>query len=355
MDSINTVLNDICNTLEKQKSNKRRQALNGNAGLALFYFYYYKYTDKEIYFNKGADALYETIKKINSNELNNSDSTLFSGISGIGWLIEHLNELNFIDIDTDSLLSNSIDDYLHDRLLQFLHNRDYSYYEGALGHCFYFVKRYQNTKSNTLKLKYKNYILEQIFFLENQRIRGVHKSSSSYMRSDIEPFKQYLANIINFLSLLYYLNDFNLLLIPLLEDYTEILFNNTEKDNLFESEVALALWNSSNILENDSIKAKAQNIFQKNLFHKEPLSINDYFKTSMIYKSMFEKTNNNDYIEFKNYWQDKGIKNMRSNDLDSLECDLWDGLSGIGLSLLSNENNFAINWQECLLIHAKIK
>lgn len=358
MTPTNNVLNNICISLENKKSDKRNEALNGNAGLALFFFYYYKYSKKEAYYNKAVGILDEVIDVINDNHPN---SAFFNGIAGIGWLLEHLNENDFIEIDTDSFFEDAIDNYLHDNMLKLLNSNHFGFYDGSLGHCLYFIKRYQNTNSSRLKLKFRNYITEQIFFLERQRLSGLTGIKSfPYQNENITGLytpglNEYLANIINFLSLLYSLNDFNPIIEPLLEDHANFILKNINKCNTFKPEIVLCLWKSGNILNKKEIRERAEEIFQKNLIQDESASIDSYLRASLVYDFLFQETNNTIYKEFKNYWLNKSLKTISSKGLENLDVGLWNGLSGVGLSLISLEKNFKTNWEECLLIDNKAK
>lgn len=358
MTQINTILNNICISLENKNPDKGNEALNGNAGHALFFFYYYKYSKKEVYYDKAISMLDEVIDVINNN---NPNSAFFNGIAGIGWLVEHLSENDFVEIDTDSFFENTIDDYLHDSMLQLLYSNHFGFYGGSLGHCLYFVKRYQNTNSSKLKVKYKNYITEQIFFLERQRLSGLTGIKPfPYQNENIAGLyspglNEYLANVINFLSLLYSLNDFNPIIEPLLEDYASFILKNTNQKSNVKPYVALCLWKSGNILNRKEFGERAEEIFQTNLILGKSASINSYLRASLTYDFLFQKTNKPNYEKFKNDWLNKSLKTISSKGFENLNGGLWNGLSGVGLSLISLKRNFKTNWEECLLIDNKVK
>lgn len=343
-------LKDICIYLDQNEYATKNDGLNGNAGLVLFYFYFYRYSKNELYYNKAVSILENIFDRIDGNY---SNSNFFDGISGIGWLIEHLVENNFIDIDCDSLFGDTIDEHIHQRMLSDLYQNNYAFYDGALGKCFYFVKRYKNTNCAILKLKYKNYITELIFFLEHQRINGNDSSHIALSANTNNFYDSTLTNqhiwLVNFLLYVCSLKEFDILVYPLLENYTEYLIKKIKLNSFKKTEIALSLWKSSIFLNKRNLTERSKKLFQHKIEYSKDLEVINYYKSSIIFNEMFQKTNQNRYKELGKQWFYMGLEELSNIDFKNLDNGLWNGFSGIGLSLLTFENDTQANWQECFL------
>jgi len=77
--------------------------LDGSSGIALFHFYYFKLKGQELNADIGVDIISSVIDKINEGF---NMPTFCSGVAGAAWVIELLKEEDFIDLDTDDLLSD---------------------------------------------------------------------------------------------------------------------------------------------------------------------------------------------------------------------------------------------------------
>jgi lantibiotic biosynthesis protein len=343
------ILKDICVHLDQIENTAQEDGLNGNAGLVLFYFYFYRYSKNELYYNKAVRILENIFERIDGNY---SNSNFFDGISGIGWLLEHIVDNNFIEIDCDSLFGDTIDEHIHQGMLRDLYQDNFAFDDGALGKCFYFIKRYRNTKCNLLKLKYRNYITELILFIERQKIyENYNKPIAS------QGDKVYFSNstrtsqniwMVNILLHICSLREFDILVLPLLEKYSEYLSEKIKLNSFKKAEIALSLWRSGKVLNKRSSLEKAEKILQHKMFDTD-LEIMNYYKSGIIFKEMFENVNHDIYKELKEQCISMGLQELSIIGFQKLDIGIWNGLSGIGLSLLTFENNTKTNWQECFL------
>jgi len=140
------LLSQICVDINncKEYSKKKYNLFGSNASLILFLVYCQKYdilppkNNLIIFLNDYIDSL---------NEIEVSDATLGSGLSGAGWLIQNLvstNTLNYSDyneslIEFDNLIYKSI---AHDKKL-----KNYDLFMGLIGKGVYFLSRYYFSKS----------------------------------------------------------------------------------------------------------------------------------------------------------------------------------------------------------------
>ncbi|REC51682.1 MULTISPECIES: lanthionine synthetase LanC family protein [Chryseobacterium] len=134
--------------------------LNGRSAVALFFFYHYKLTNKIDSYNRGIELIeYEL-----NNLKNISSVSLFNGISGIAWSINHLCDENLLDFVHDEILPNLFEKSLKkiffskDLILSNQH------FETNCDILFYFVERFSSTKSKKFKEKYKIFINQSLIF-----------------------------------------------------------------------------------------------------------------------------------------------------------------------------------------------
>jgi len=206
LEEISSILSD------NYKTTEHVGVLSGLSGISLFQFYYAKLTEEESHADMGVEMISLVIEKINEGY---SFPTFCTGIAGAGWAIELLREEEFVDIDSDDLLSG-LDDYLSLAIKQMGEEDNfYDFLHGVVGIGFYFFKRYQSTKSLELKNRYKAELLGVIASL-----RRTAKKEDDTMRwesnlNQSEGLKGFnlslshgIASIINFLSRLAMYDDF---------------------------------------------------------------------------------------------------------------------------------------------------
>jgi hypothetical protein len=170
--------------------------ISGSGGLALFEFYYSNLIKDEYHYDKASEILVNSINMINEGY---TYDTFCNGLAGFGWLLDHLEQEKFIEIDNDNI-SYKFDEYLYSKLTLCTNKNNFDFLQGAIGHGFYFLKRYSNTKSLILREKYKNYILELISFLDKHSIKKNIEIDLGLAHG--------LASIVNFSARLYYFEDF---------------------------------------------------------------------------------------------------------------------------------------------------
>ncbi len=386
---------------ENYKMNEHVGVLSGISGIALFNFYYSKFTNQESHADIGVEMISSVIEKINEGY---SFPTFCTGIAGAGWVIELLEEEEFIDVDSDELLSD-LDDYLSSAILQ-MGEKDkfYDFLHGVIGIGFYFFKRYQRTKSVDLKEYYKVKLLEIVaslkrtaieensmmkwesYLVENKEVKGCNLSLSHGMSS-----------IINFLSRLAIYDDFYDEVISIIEKATQFILSNENKDvscsSFFPSWVyegkgkndnerlawcygdlgiGLTLWRVGKVLKNDIIIQKGIDTVENSCKRRDLIEAkvkdnglcHGTFGMVQIYNYMYKETKKVIFKETADYWMEQGLKMAVHEDgyvgykqwfggTDEgwrKEINLLEGVAGIGLSIISYLAPFETKWDECLLI-----
>jgi len=111
----------------------------GSSGIALFIAYYDRIVNREESINQRIlDIINHNIECINLGERQQS---ICSGISGFGWLCEHLKNLHAFNEKNIEFLKD-LDVYLFSKMILDIKNGNYDYLHGALGVGTYFLTRF---------------------------------------------------------------------------------------------------------------------------------------------------------------------------------------------------------------------
>lgn len=204
----------------------------GISGIALFQFYYARLLKDEKHADIGAEIISYCIDKINQGY---SYPTYCNGIAGLGWVIQHLEANNFIELDCDELLT-PFDDYLVNQMKFDLEKGNYDFLHGAMGYAYYFFKRFKNTKNIHLKNCYQQYI---ITFIKGLDIFPFNEESTIKWKSYIDTEElnnghnlgvaHGISGIINFLSRLYQFDEFQKATSSLLNNSVMFLLGKEKK------------------------------------------------------------------------------------------------------------------------------
>jgi len=182
---------------ESKKSEGRIDLMGGKAGAALFLFYYANYARNETYYDRGMELLNDVFDQINAGALYHSFA---GGLAGIGWTVDHLIKQDFIDADSDDILSD-LDEFLHKMMISEIKEKHYDFLHGALGVGVYFLSRLDKEKT-------KEYLSELTDWLDKVSVKdkggGLKWKSILDRERDIEGFNlsmsHGISSIITFLA-----------------------------------------------------------------------------------------------------------------------------------------------------------
>ncbi|MGH1518890.1 lanthionine synthetase LanC family protein [Chryseobacterium sp. JK1] len=353
--------------------------LNGLSGIALFQSYY------ERKYNIQQDQSLETIdyciKKINEENL---PSSYCNGIAGFAWLLQHLEENQFVSEGEFSETLSILDTYLEGELSKYILENNYDFLHGALGYIFYFLKRSKKADC------YKNQI--SILFSNLPEIYSTithHHLSKISMHEMVEGKQKNrlhfglahgIASIIAILCLCHdkgyfreqskeWIEKFIFLLSqhemqPESESKFPLWMDLETGEKSFSSlswcsgdiGIAMAFMKASRISEDSAIshtlsallKKSAQRKEHKNAMIKNYGICHGYFGASRIFSRVYNDTLSEEYRETSIFWLNKGI-NALTFAKDS-PMSILNGLSGAGLVLMDFHHNELNSWDECLLI-----
>lgn len=391
-------LKDIDDIQRKEYLNMENiGVLEGLSGLALFQFYYSELIDSEDNYDFGVKILERCTEKINDGY----DMYSFSnGMSGFGWVLDHLEYYEFIDIDSDSVLSK-IDDYLADLLESEVKRGHYDYLHGAIGIALYFLNRYSNTKK--YNKKYENIL---ILFLNNltqiSETIGLNKISWSNKVYSLDEnvhnlsLSHGMAGIISFLVKTYKYECFRPVSKQLIEKSINYLlsFENSKKGySLFpnwisknsdsssdhsrlgwcygDMGIGLSIYNYSKASKNQILKKKALDILthSSTRFNGESTMVFDAgmchgsFGNFLMFHKIYQENKKENFDIARNFWLQDGMNKLFHKDgyagykkwngttrIWSPELCLLDGITGIGLSIIDFLSIKRNHWDECLMI-----
>lgn len=147
--------------------------LGGISGIPLFLFHYSQYSNNSFYSKKGQEYIEYIIDVINSEAIL---PTFCNGMAGAMWTIDFLKKNKFIDFDIDKNIEN-LDEYFYETMIEDISQGNYDFLHGALGYGLYFLERYNNTGNERLRKIYSEYVL---IFIEKLEIISIYQDECVY-------------------------------------------------------------------------------------------------------------------------------------------------------------------------------
>ncbi|GAA4275923.1 lanthionine synthetase C family protein [Aquimarina mytili] len=372
--------------------------LSGISGISLFHFYYSKYLETDVHFDTGIEVLSESVHRINNGY---NFPTYCTGIAGAGWVFDHLVEEDFVDLDTDELLSD-LDEYLYGIMMSNIKEGNYDFLHGAIGYGYYFLKRYRNTKSDVLKERYVEYLLSLVSVLEqiseNDK-EGIKWPQVVHKKTEAQEYNFGLSHgisgIINFLSRLHQYEEFKNAVETLLKGGTAYLvrFENPDSTafSLFPNNVTdttrgvdsrlawcygdlgigLSLRLAAKALKDDELyqtsirvlkHATQRKTIEQSLVKDAGLCHGSY-GNAQIFGRLYRETNDEVFKEAATHWIEQGLAMAtfedgyagykawqgKENEWKN-ETNFLTGVAGIGLAILFYLSDVEVTWDECLMI-----
>ncbi|MEM6719275.1 MAG: lanthionine synthetase C family protein [Bacteroidota bacterium] len=375
--------------------------LAGLAGISLFEFYYSKYLDIDDHADIGVEMLTDCIDKINEGY---SYPTFCTGIAGAGWVLDHLEQEEFMDADNDDLLPE-LDQYIYTFMVTDMKNGNYDFLHGAIGYAFYFLNRYRNTKSAELKEKYKGYLNEFLDLLEDLSEDAGDGKTRWESELSIETkergynlsLSHGMSSIVGILTKLHVNEDFKERSEPMLKGAIKYILNfKTTKENPFsifpswvtgkpedddaqsrlawcygDLGVAMRFWYASKTLNDEELGNTALEVLkhaakrtavEDSLVRDAGLCHGSYGNAQMFFR-MYKETGDQEFKDAFEFWMQDGIDRGTFEDgyagykqwkgVDKSwepEVSVLEGIAGIGLTILDYLADYNTNWDECLMI-----
>ncbi|SHJ46989.1 lanthionine synthetase C family protein [Aquimarina spongiae] len=394
-------LDEIYNILQNyQTENQNIGVLAGVSGVSLFQFYYARYKDSEEAADKGAEIISQAVESISNGY---TFPTFCSGIAGAAWVLDFLSEEEFVDIDNDELLAD-LDPFLLEAMNGDIERSYFDFLHGATGYGFYFLKRYQNTQSPELKERYRNNVntlIQALWEAAQKEENGIiwwvfDLNVEEGTKGGNLSLSHGMSSIINFLSRAYLHDDFKDATSKMLDGAIRYILSHKKEDTSQSSwypswvhedvpkegssrlawcygdlGIGLSMWRGGSVLDNETYKNEALAMVKNSTKRrdlKEAVVLDSGHchgacGVANIYNHMFQETKEASFQEAADFWLDEllkmaihkdgdaGFKQWRGDKKEWMnELNLLEGISGIGLTLISFLATFETKWDECLLI-----
>ncbi|WP_348737517.1 lanthionine synthetase C family protein [Tenacibaculum sp. 190524A02b] len=381
-------------------NNNQVSTLTGLTGLSIFLSYYCRYKNINDEETVNTTIINNSIAKINEGY---SYPSFCSGIAGLGWGLDHLEQEGFINVECDDLLPN-FDDYLYNAMISDLSKNHYDYLHGAIGYAFYFFKRYKNTQSQKLKKKYTKILFNFINALEKLSKPSSNNTLkwASFAKGNSElvynlSLSHGMSSIIGILTKLHYYDDFKEATGVMLQRAINYILKfkkiNSKNQSIFPNVVpaigeveyssrmawcygdlgiGIRLWHASKVLKNENLKDTSLKILKDSSKRRIPENTlvvdagicHGSFGVAQIYNCMYRETKLQVFKETSEFWIKDGLskavfkdglagyKQWKGNEYGGWvsEISILEGVAGIGLVILDYLTGKDNNWDECLMI-----
>lgn len=357
---------------------------SGTAGIALFLFYYARCFKNEYIADKAMEFLSYSINKSEKTFRH----TFCNGVSGICWCINHLITHKFIDKENLEIIE-LFDLHLGRNALNDSSVAYYDYLHGSCGTFLYLLKRIKNLNIKQYEIEFVNNLNYSKTTIENScywesKIGNAKNISISHGVASICIFltKAYELNLnkvkakeLAIQSINFILNQENLPTGDLISKYPSFYHvdsglstNNNSRLGWCYGDlgIAFALWHYSQVFHDKMIEHKAIdtmlfNAQRRNLNTNAVIDASLCHGTSgiaLIFYRMYLHTHIELFLDTAQYWLDQtlimskhfdGIVGYKSNNKNN-SIDLLNGISGIGLVLLTLLTGDNTRWDECLLL-----
>ena len=397
-EKIEKKIEDICSFLFKKKKDLNTVGvMSGISGEILFFFEYYRYTKNEKYLDHSLSLLEDLV---NNLLLKKRIGLSFSnGYSGIGWLVYYIRDVGDIDINVSDIFK-TINEPLINWSKTCLKKGNYDFFHGAIGCNQYFNKiediniKYKATVSLVNGLKDKsiqtdyNYKWNFYNVKENRVEKGKYNLGLSHgipsiLSTLIDISEDCDLNIdcndlikgtLNFVKS----NSFDVSYGKNTSFFPHFYSPNSSHNRsrlawcYGDLGVSCSLWKAGTYLKNQDLLNYTIKTLEYNGL-KRDLAKNSIFDAglchgssgvALIYNEFYKKTKNKTFKTAAEYWSNvtlsfakhkngiAGFKTFSPNKIPKYynERGFLEGVSGIGLSLLSQLKEEECEWKEILLI-----
>jgi lantibiotic modifying enzyme len=364
--------------------------MGGNSGEVLFWAYYSKYMGLKR--EKSVLILSSIFDEINKGY---HFPTFSTGLSGVGWLVEHLSKNKFISINTDKTIGD-MDEFLYPQMLDLIRDGNFDYLHGALGIGLYYIERYPNPKTTKyliklvdelerLSINVSGGIAWETVVVQDSNLRGFNLSLSHGIASiivflcrvnelGIQKNKTYelISKAIFFLLNSKCRQSINTYQFPAWVGQTNHPIGGRLAWCYNDLGIATALWQAGMILKNKNWKQEGLNVLfpLTKITNKNEAGVRDAglchgaSGIAHTFNRMYNYTNNNAFKNSALFWFEECLKLATFHDglagykvYRDAKFGGWqnvygylEGISGIGLALISAVSNIDANWDRSILL-----
>lgn len=334
---------------------------SGQSGLTLFFFDLGKVTNNstcEDWANKLLDNIVLNIG------YSASDHSFSNGLCGIGWLVEYLAKNQFIENNTNEILSD-LDILFKDSIFNLL---DLSLTNGLISYGMYFLSRLANPEN--FDIQQKQLLVQIVNYLECFLPENIMDTKET---ENLTILQGYLS-VIPFLCRVYNNNINNYKVRCVLNKYvkfilsceeqrqTNLCFPNQTQNGTFllqwncgDLAVANALLQASTVMKNKEWENKALAIIMRTTFEKEITALNTSIISGTagiahLYNRFYQYYRAPELKEASIYWLNKTMDILENREEEILELGLIDGLAGTGLVLMATITDIEPSWDSAFFM-----
>jgi len=380
-------INDLIN---KNFLNSTIGLIGGTAGIVIFKLYASSFLSNKKIEEEAFKLLAEIFKKLNNDFRN---PTFAGGFSGILWLLNFMERNNFTSKEIAQSL-NGINEYLFAFMRKFIIEENFDFLYGALGIANSFIN-IKNIDKGFLE-SFISMLYEKAEIEDNQlgwkTLLDYRNRTYGYNFGLAHGIPSFIGVLINFIRndiLVDKCTEILLKAINFLTSYAEFERNTSSvfpnwidhKDPQYNSRLAwcygdlgigMTLWRAGNILKKEQIIDFAQNLLARTSSRRD-LKENFVVDAGLchgtagiahIFNRMYQNTKTEEFKEAAIYWFNEtlnmakfgdglaGFKTFKSPEFGGWQNNygLLEGISGIGLALISSISNIEPRWDECLLL-----
>ena len=392
---ISEKIHEIAETLNCLANEKKSDLFGGIGSIVLFLNYYAKYSDNDKFTENSIIIISNIFDRISKGYLY---PAFADGLAGLGWLIEHLSQNEFMQVNTNEIIGE-LDDFLYQFMGEEMKKGNYDYLHNASGIALYFLSRKSNSKSDQYLTEYIN-LLDEHKEIENNTIKWKFKN----LNKDYKRVEQYnlslshgMASIVSILSKIYKMGVNKAITFQLLRGSIDYILSNQfdiknstsyfpnsvslEGDKSTSSRLAwcygdlgigVSLWNASKAINDKELEKKSIEILLHSSKRRDLIEnmvvdaglCHGAAGIAHIFNRMFINTKIQEFKDAADYWFKETLKMAKfedgfagykiwrteeqggwTNDFSFLE-----GIAGIGLALISAVSDIEPAWDECLLL-----
>lgn len=393
--SVDLKLEDIINVVSRFESFPRcyKKGLTGSGvfGLILLCSYYQYCNNSNLFFDKLSKSLLFLQKKISEQKF--LDLSFSNGIIGFSWMLNHLESLEIFKLNSKSFYRD-VDLIAYKFSLKQLSLKNYDLFEGSIGAGIYLLDRL----SNKLQYNYLNEILKHHSDISIKSSKGIIWEDVYLSRKTKKTvynlgLSHGLASHIVFYCKMLIAQVNTKLCTQLLKGSIDFLLNyrysikgnatfpsfiiNEKPENSSrlawcygDLGISIALWQAGNVLNDNQLKNEAINVCLNTINWKNSGDTKIFDAglchgtsgVAHIYNRMYRYTGRKEFQYASNYWIKEtitiakfddglaGFKTLVENGKWENNYGILEGISGIGLALLSFNTPKNTSWDKFLLL-----
>jgi lantibiotic biosynthesis protein len=394
---IHAKIHDIAQCLAAQHYKYDSSSLmTGTVGIALFDLYYAKYCCNEAI---GQEKISMTIDSVvNCIEGTPQMRTSFcSGLSGIGWFFEHIQKIEFVEMDTSDFLKD-IDPHITDFIQDSYKRGDYDFLHGGNGAVWYYFHKISPPTPKFIENIYQYLHTTAEYTPNGAKWKSILSLTTMEQGYNIG-LSHGSSSIVTLLCKMYQCHPSNQILSLLKATVDFIIHQKRESPPLFGSffptysieddkklgingsrlawcygdlGIGIALWQAAKVLSDKELENIVLDIFIHNAKRRsfDNSGVQDAglchgsAGIAAIYYRMYQNTGQKIFLETTDFWIEQilhfsknmddyaGYKVWRPDEAATLQVNhsLLEGIAGIGLMLITYLHEIPPTWDELLML-----